>query len=306
MDIYQKNDTTAIFGDVGGHWKPFVNGLDSIGVDVKHRVIPAGLTVVQLGDLVHKGKSSNELVILADEMMIQNNSNPERGSWVQLMGNHESQYFLGAPRFWAMQCSMHAIATLSRWWQNKDMRLHHVIEQDNGKPFVVSHAGISHRLFFHAESIWNSVGTDESPDYAKNLAERTPEAFFAWLESLQPERVDIIAQPGVMLTGKLSRNAGLVWAESISEVYSTWRGEDNAPFHQVHGHVAPYTWSRSKFYPGVPEIYRKEFVLDKRARHSYWENTDGTMFIGVDPGFDRSADRDIITPLMINAQGIIK
>lgn len=305
MDISHSNSKTAIFGDVGGHWKPFVNGLASIGVDVKHRVIPAGLTVVQLGDLVHKGPSSNELIILADEMMQQNNSDPSRGKWVQLMGNHESQYFLGAPRFWAMQCSGQSIATLNRWWQNKDILLHHVVDQDSGKPFVISHAGISHRLFFHAESIWNAVGTNNSPDYGANLRERTLAGFNTWLESLQPERMDIVAQPGAMLTGKISRNAGLVWAESIREVYSTWRSEENIPFHQVHGHSAPFTWSRSKFYPSVPEIYRKEIVLDKRARHSFWANTDETLFIGVDPGFDRSADRDIITPLVINSSGIV-
>lgn len=306
MDISRSNTKTAIFGDVGGHWKPFVNGLTSIEVDVKNRVIPAGLTVVQLGDLVHKGPSSNELVILADEMMQANNHDESRGNWVQLMGNHESQYFLGAPRFWAMQCSMHSIATLNQWWRNKDIRLHHVVEQDSGKPFVISHAGISHRLFFHAESIWKSMESEQSPDYGLNLATRNLSDFSEWIDSLQPERMDIVAQPGAMLTGKISRNAGLVWAESIREVYSTWRGEENVPFHQVHGHSAPFTWSKSKFFPNVPEIYRKEIVLDKRSRHSYWTNSDGTMFIGVDPGFDRSADRDIITPLIIDSSGIVK
>ena len=297
-------DTFAVFGDVGGHYKPFMAALELLGFDKKTFRIPANLTIIQDGDLVHKGKSSNQLVSLVDNIIRVNNQDPESGTWIQIFGNHEAQYFLGAPRFWKMECDVHSITTLNKWWRNKDARLHYVIEQNGKKPFIVSHAGISHRFFYHAQSLWNKVDTKEPADFDKNLATRTVADFSAWVDSLQPEHIDRAAVAGSMLTGKTSRQAGLIWAESVNEVYATWR-DIKVPFHQIHGHVTPYNWSQSKFYSNVHEVFRQHIVLDSRKRHSKWTNRDGTMFIGIDPGFDRSADRDIITPLMLTANGII-
>lgn len=305
MSKEYSEQTFAVFGDVGGHYKPFMAGLELLGFDKKTFRIPANLTIIQDGDLVHKGKSTNELVSLVDNIIRVNNQDPESGNWIQIFGNHEAQYFLGAPRFWKMECDVHSIVTLNQWWRNRDARLHYVIEQNNGKPFVISHAGISHRFYYHTESLWNKVDTDKPVDYNKNLGSRTVTNFSAWLDSLQPEHMDRAAVPGVMLTGKLSRQAGLIWAESVSEVYSTWK-DNKAPFHQIHGHVTPYAWSQSKFYSNVHPVYREQIVLDRRKRHSKWTSTDGTMFIGIDPGFDRSADRDIITPLVLTANGIVE
>ena len=304
MEQKYSEQTYAVFGDVGGHYKPFMNALQSLGFDKKTFRIPANLTIIQNGDLVHKGKSSNQLVPLVDNIMRANNSDPEAGNWIQIFGNHEAQYFVGAPRFWNMECDVHSIVMMNSWWRNKDARLHYVIEQNDGKPFIVSHAGVSHRLFYHAESHWNRVDTGEPVDFAKNLATRTVADFSAWVDSLQPEHMDRAAVAGAMLYGKISPHAGLIWAESVSEVYATWRGEQ-APFHQIHGHVTPYNWSLSKFYPNVHEVFRRELVLDKRKRHSTWTNDDGTMFIGIDPGFSKSADRDTITPLILTADGIV-
>lgn len=73
---------TAIIGDVGGHRDVFEAALHAAGVDVPGRLVPAGLTVVQVGDLVRKGPDSAGCVTLADELLA---ANP--ASCLHLLGN---------------------------------------------------------------------------------------------------------------------------------------------------------------------------------------------------------------------------
>lgn len=299
--LLYKEKTTAVFGDVGGHWKPLMNGLDALGVDHKNKIIPKNLVIVQAGDLIHKGRSTNELVAFVDAMIMKNNDDPERGSWVQLFGNHESQYIAGAPRFWKMECSAQSIAILNKWWQSSDSRLFHIVEQENGKPFVITHAGIGRDFYYRAES-YQRQRQGENIDVDAAVEKQNPENFFKWLASLQPSDISIPARPGIMLLGKRNIQAGPLWAESISEVYGQWRNYPT-PFHQIHGHVTPYNWSNSKFDSRVDEVFTESIIYHARKRHSMWQNADGTLFFGVDPGFNRSADRDTITPLMLTAQG---
>lgn len=291
-----------MFGDVGGHWKPFMHGLNALGVDVKNKIIPKNLTIVQSGDLIHKGLSSNELVAFVDAMIEKNNHVLENGEWVQLFGNHEAQYIAGAPHFWKMECSAQSISILNKWWNSQDSRLFHVVSQLDGKPFLITHAGVSRSFYYNAE-FFQRTRKGELLDLDELIAQQTPERFFDWLASLQPSDISIPARPGVMLLGKLNAQAGPLWAESVSEVYSQWKGND-APFHQVHGHVTPYVWNKSKFRESVHERFRETIDFHPRNRHTLWTNTDGTQFFGVDPGFNRSADRDTITPLIITAKGV--
>ena len=63
-----------------------------LGADLDSGVVPEGLAIIQVGDLVHKGPDSGECFALADRFLV---SSP--GRWVQLVGNHEAQYLGGTP-----------------------------------------------------------------------------------------------------------------------------------------------------------------------------------------------------------------
>jgi hypothetical protein len=290
VNITYQEPTYAVFGDAGGHYFPFVKGLEALGVTVggapEDFVIPKNLTVIQAGDLVHKGPHSDALVALADIMMKTNNSDPDKGTWVQLIGNHESMYIPGARVFWEFECNETSALTINRWWKEKQAKLHFVIPQNTGKPFMVTHAGVG--------------------SYVYNATQRKRkgiEAFSEHIESLQPGRMMEASFAGAMLYGKVSQHAGLFWAESTREVYATWRDLE-APFHQIHGHCPPYAWPQKKFWSNVHVSFRNEIVLDKIKRHSLWQN-NGSSFYCIDPGFGTYADKKAMTPLILTHNGVI-
>lgn len=290
MNINYREPTYALFGDVGGHYVPFVNGLRELGVVIGNNAedffIPKNLTVIQMGDLVHKGPHSDALVSLADAMMKLNNADPDRGTWIQLIGNHESMYIPGAPVFWEFECNETSSATINRWWNEKQAQLHFVIPQNEGKPFMVTHAGVGSYVY-----------------NATQRKEQGIEAFSEHLNALQPDRMMEASFAGAMLYGKLSFHAGVFWAESTREVYATWRDRE-APFHQIHGHCPPFAWTQNKFWSNVHVSFRNEILLNKRHRHSLWED-NGTSFYCLDPGFSTHADRKKMTPLLLTHNGVI-
>ena len=83
----------ALFGDVGGHAAELRSALVRLGADPETLALPADLTVVQVGDLIHRGPDSPGAVDIARTVMT---AQPRQ--WVQLVGNHEAQY-LAPPRF---------------------------------------------------------------------------------------------------------------------------------------------------------------------------------------------------------------
>lgn len=78
----------AVLGDVGGHLAALRAELTRLGVpDGGDGPIPADLTVVQVGDLVHRGPESDAVVALVDRHL---SATPRR--WLQVVGNHEAFY----------------------------------------------------------------------------------------------------------------------------------------------------------------------------------------------------------------------
>lgn len=289
-------EVTAVFGDVGGHYAPLLKGLTRLGVDHTNFHIPKGLTIVQSGDLIHKGPFSNMLVEYVDDMMTTNNDDPQSGQWIQLFGNHESQYFSGAPVFWRPEISLHSLDTLSRWWKTAQHNpLYHIIPNKVGKPYLVTHAGATTALVQRSARANNFSGQD---------SEVPVEVIANYLDSLRPDNMAEAALPGVMLTGQVEVDAGVFWAHSTLEVYSPWRNKE-AQFHQIHGHAPPYMWSQQKFHPSVPTTMAQEILLDLQKRQSLWNNGADIHFICIDPGYDVSADQEEISPLLISAQGEI-
>lgn len=307
MDKVYEEPTFAVFGDVHAHFSPLVKALLHLGWDETTLRIPKNLTIIQLGDLIHKGPFTNEIVAFVDGLMTVNNDDPESGQWIQLLGNHESQYLDGPVNFWRRECDVHSIDTLNRWWNTGQMKLHHVIEQASGKPYVITHAGVNPFWYYRSEPFFKSGarGIDLSNDeYMEFRHTQTVERFSVWLDELRAAPA-VACLPGSMLDGKFNPKVGPVWAETVREVYSSWRGED-IPFHQIHGHVTPFNWRVRKFFPLIPDVIKKEIVLFKAKRRSLWVNSDGTEFYGIDNGFDRSADLERMRPIMLDSHGVLE
>jgi hypothetical protein len=80
-------DTVAVIGDIGGQFSVFSQILAEVGMDPRSLLLPAGLGVVQVGDLIRAagGDLDNDgCAGLAARVWA---ANP--GRWVQLFGNHD-------------------------------------------------------------------------------------------------------------------------------------------------------------------------------------------------------------------------
>ena len=77
----------AVVGDIGGHVDELHRELGRLGADPQTGRLPDDLTVVQVGDLVHRGPDSERVIALVDRYLRE-----QPGQWVQLLGNHEAHY----------------------------------------------------------------------------------------------------------------------------------------------------------------------------------------------------------------------
>ena len=280
---------TYVFGDTGGHLPPLLSSLQKIGVDFTSFTIPENVTIVHLGDLIHKGIYSDELVTIVNKL-IENNP----GKWIQLFGNHEFQHIKGAPYFWSCNCSAQTISILNNWYDNKTARASYFIAPRENfslpEPFfnipkslkfnsdLLSNKGI---LFSHAGltfDFWESI---VSPDSARTASKR--------INSLT---VHEVSRPGVMLTGhKVGSRAGPVWALSTVEVFASWEKSkiEHIPFIQVHGHSPAYNWAYKSWHAGTPMVFRNQTRLDVENRIIYTYNKN-SLQICLDPGFGKDFD----------------
>ena len=268
----------AIFGDVQGHLLAFQRGLAELGVDIDACRLPEDLVVIQVGDLVHKGPLSNEVVDFVDEML---GANP--GRWIQLVGNHDAVYLGGQP-FWRPELSPASAATLQRWLSARQLRLAAAISTEVHGELLVTHAGMTYQL-------WKS-DLNLAPSAAAIAADLN-----GWLYK-DPERA---FQAGTML-GCPSTKAGVVWAAAGEELYRSWAAAEllgvEAPFGQVHGHTSAYHWAKRSWQPSTPMQVTLRGKVDEEARHVFVELA-GMPFFGIDPGAGRTAPR-VIAPLTVN------
>jgi hypothetical protein len=77
----------AVIGDVAGHLDELRTELRRLGADDGTGRLPGDLTIIQVGDLVHRGPASDAVVALVDGYLTR-----QPMQWVQLVGNHEAHY----------------------------------------------------------------------------------------------------------------------------------------------------------------------------------------------------------------------
>jgi hypothetical protein len=253
----------AVIGDVGGHLDQLHGELVRLGADPVTLALPDDLTVVQVGDLVHRGPASEAIVALIDRYL---HETPRR--WVQLVGNHEAQY-LREPAFrWPERIADEAAEVLQSWWHSGAMRAAAAVTTDR-EAFLITHAGLT-------EGFWrDALG---SPLRAAHAA--------GALNSFIGAHEDVLFSWGQMLGGgDPNFSAGPVWASAGAEVIPSWlHSGQRMPFSQVHGHSSVADWRRRSFTAerDVGEL----MSLDEERLHAT-ATLPGGRIIGVDPGHGR-------------------
>jgi hypothetical protein len=251
----------AVIGDVGGHADELRVELRRLGADAGDGRLPPGLTVIQVGDLVHRGPDSDGVVALVDSYL---RRQPDQ--WVQLLGNHEAQY-LREPLFeWPERVSPESVATLRRWWADGQLRAAaSVVSPDEA--FLITHAGLT-------AGFWRK--TLAAPETSQQTA--------VALNTLVDTDDDALFRAGHMLQArKPDRAAGPIWAAPATELIPGWLSTE-LPFSQIHGHATMYDW-RYRTFRGSREIAAITTV-DEMAKHECTTLTGGRI-IGIDPGHGR-------------------
>ncbi|SDT23082.1 Calcineurin-like phosphoesterase [Friedmanniella luteola] len=255
----------AVVGDLGGHLEELTAELVRLGADPVSGRLPDDLTVVQVGDLVHRGPDSEGVLALVDHLL-----RTQPGQWVQLVGNHEAQY-LAEPLFdWPERLGAAGRATLRRWWSSGLMRVAAAVTTAE-ESYLVTHAGLT-------TGFWRDVlgGTEDVRDAGRLL------------NALAGEHEAELFRPGHMLTGRRpARAAGPVWAAAATELVPGW-ADRRLPFSQVHGHSSVYDWRQLRF--RVPADLVRVTRLDEEAKHAT-TTLDGGRLVGVDPGHGREPVR---------------
>ena len=213
----------AVIGDIGGHVTALRHELVRLGVDVEAGTIPDDLTLVQVGDLVHRGPDSEAGVALVDRFLRHGD-----GRWVQLVGNHEAQY-LRYPAFeWHDWIDEDAAGVLRHWWDSGQMHVAAVVPSPAGE-VVVTHAGVT-------EEFWRrDLGRPQTATAAADRLNRMP-----------GDGNNALFRGGVMLSGRLAMRAGPLWAEPARELLASWKGH-RMPFNQVHGHASCFAWQARRW-----------------------------------------------------------
>lgn len=253
----------AIVGDVGGHLAELVQLLVDLGMDPHTCALPADLTVVQVGDLVHRGPHSAKLVRFVNEMLTRY---PRQ--WVQLLGNHE-QFYVAQPVFmWNEDITAHAEETLQQWWNSGAMRPAAAIQDSTGATWLATHAGLT-------AGFWRKIG---SPPDAVEAA--------AAINALDRRQGAPLWRAGCMLgRGAPLADAGPVWASAAQELLPGWCAWD-APkigFHQVHGHSTAVDRLTGD-YLGTDGYCAAATTWDPATRHTTTTTRSGTLVVGIDPG----------------------
>jgi hypothetical protein len=254
-----------VIGDVGGHLEDLRSELLRLGADPGSGRLPPDLTVVQVGDLVHRGPESARVVALVDRYLVE-----QPGQWVQLVGNHEAQY-LGDPLFeWPERLGAETVATLRRWWSDGLMRVAASLRSGDAS-YLITHAGVT-------TGFWRD--TLGEPADVRQAEEA--------LNALTGTRENELFRAGHVLTGRRpNRAAGPIWAAAATELVPGWM-DVWLPFSQVHGHTSLYDWQHQRFRASA-DIARRT-ALDEDAKHETTTLAGGRI-VGVDPGHGSSSRR---------------
>lgn len=275
--------SVALIGDVGGHLELLVAALTELGVDVRGARVPEGLTVVQVGDLIHRGPDSVGVATLVNRFLARD---PE--SWVQLVGNHESQLLPGGTQFFPEPGVDAACAPYIRqWWQAGVLRVGYAFDspaatgaaKDSAPSsaagsvggVLVTHAGLT-------AGAWQLIGGPADAHQAVRV-----------LNGVDGDLPTVVWREGEVITGVFDSAAGPLWA-TANEVLRSWADQSTAPpFSQVFGHSQMCQWDErapAALTPGIARTVRAAGAaasMDSAARQIRVTYDEGPSLWSIDP-----------------------
>ncbi|MET0703612.1 MAG: metallophosphoesterase [Mycobacterium sp.] len=246
----------AVIGDVGGHAQPLRHELARLGAGADGS-LPEDLIVLQVGDLIHRGPDSAQVVDMVDRYL---RTQPDQ--WIQLVGNHEAHYLQPPVFAWPKVLSRKHVRTINRWWKTGAVAVAAAVDTKS-ESFLVTHAGIT-------AEFWASVlgGPPTAADAARRI------------NDLARADAGTVFRAGVMLNGTTSPGAGPLWADTMAELLPGW-ADRQMPFSQIHGHNSITTWRGDDAV--VPRAGIEALVaVDADAKHESVYLAGGRL-IGIDP-----------------------
>lgn len=288
-----------IFGDSSGYWDPIQNSLMEIGVNLKDFIIPQDVVIVHVGDLIHKGPDSDKILAYVSLLMYHNNDRDDRGEWIQLIGNHESNYIPHFPSFWKFDINQQSAEMINFWHQSGQMKIAYALPLTSkaSRPIVVSHAGISHDFFQDEGFDMSNMSLNQATEFVNKLNAR-----FIKYPSAFNKAGRMLGYPGATRISPF-------WIETTNELLKV--GSQNPALDQIVGHTSPYMWSWNRWYPSVPNdfVKGKYFSVNEENRLAifhYYESAAKVFF--VDPDFNENpASVTLNQPyLIINEDGEIE
>jgi calcineurin-like phosphoesterase family protein len=246
----------AVIGDVGGHAEPLRDELTRLGA-LPDGLLPEDLLVVQVGDLIHRGPDSAQVVDIVDRYL-----RTQPSQWIQLIGNHEANY-LRPPVFrWPETLSRRSIRILKRWWRNGAATVATAVDTAC-ESFLITHAGIT-------AEFWATILG--GPPTAAEAARR--------INELAREGAGTVFRAGTLLHGTTAPDAGPLWADTTTELLPGW-ADSHMPFSQIHGHNSITAWRGHE--ATAPRAGIDALVtIDVAAKHEI-VHLDGGRLIGIDP-----------------------
>jgi len=247
----------AVIGDVGGHAKPLRHELARLGARPDGS-LPEDLIVIQVGDLIHRGPDSAEVVDIVDRYL-----RTQPTQWIQLIGNHEAHYLQPPVFAWPETLSRKHIRVLNSWWQNGTAAVAAAVETTTYESFLITHAGVT-------AEFWASILG--GPPTAAEAARR--------INDLAKADADAVFRAGIFLHGTTAPDAGPLWADTTTELVPGW-ADRLMPFSQIHGHSSITTWREDD--TSVPTTGIEALVTtDLAAKHETVYLAGGRL-VGIDP-----------------------
>ena len=254
---------TYIIGDVGGHSVDLRRVLLECGASEKTLELPDGVFVILVGDLIDRGPNSLGCVELAHEAWRVN-----EGRYIQLVGNHEANW-LERYRVFDSYSDGPAIEAIREWASEGGLYLSAAVT--GARETLVCHAGIT-------SGLWEHLGR---PSEVRELVKVINNAWGG-------EGYDKIRAEGLLISGFVSRTAGVYWAEAYRELLGSWENE-TIEFDVVHGHSSAYDWVKGAWRGPIGPATRR--WVDRKKRHTHVE-LSGHTISGVDPGLGRKSNGD--------------
>lgn len=269
-----------VFGDTGGHFMNLYAALQQIGLNENTYKLPSDVLIYHVGDLVHRGPNSMQVLDLVDAIMYKN-----PGQWTQLAGNHEFTYLPHGKTFMKDDLPPEGEEILLRWFRKGQLKLAASLpagvtplnffkpskQPTQALPWLITHGGVT-------RGFWERFLKKE--DDVEVIVER--------LNSNSNQMLRNVNRPGSRLMGGGNPEyAGPVWAHSYHETYTSWNKDPGRRFHQLHGHTQFFNFSRKAYYSRIQREDHKNIRVQEQLRMSGFLDEHRIAQICVDPDYGR-------------------